>query len=897
MAQYTKEQITAAIQRAQADGNADAVDELTAVAADIDREAMVQSQQRRMDEMSTWDFVRETAKNATTQGLAFSSALGHQVIPESLGITPSGKGFFEVFEDNQATAQQFLQDMGIFEPNKYSSAELRRADPSGGFISSVIESTADPMGYLGTKLTKAAPLVAKTTENVISGLFSEFGSQVGEQIDPEYGGVVGGLAGGVVTPTITAPVRTVAAEKAGDLLSRFTAKGAKEFEEGIANKDAVNLLRNISSEIGENNIQGIIDNYNKVRPIIGDEGLPTFVALSQSENMAADFVRLVRSNPTARAKLEAETNRLLNKIEENADTLFGSRDISFTGQQVNPDVQKAVTAAERAEQAITQRLNTLGEGLPRVQGDELGLKVQGLITTKAEAVRAAMSKEYEALANEARKAGVYLPAQGTQALYDFVQQNNLRDIFGKTTQVDRDIMSILSPKVTKAEPSKIAIPPGARTAPTEAPKPTRAFSPMSFDKLDSLKRAINKQLRETKDPTAVAKLNQLKTVLNEQRKLLPDQWNQRLTDLDTQFYERVGVPFNNKAMQDIESREYAEKVAPILINNVTAAKTFIETIGEDSLPILKTTILSKLSDAAIKDGVINTNVLNNNIRRYQDVIALVPGLRNDLNDLSANNAEALRQFKAAQNQVARTNADMEAAKLLAADTDLGLTFSSLARGLDDPSKLKAWNDKISLLDTQSQALLTNRLRREVLAQATQAPSGTLAFIKDPNKSVAMSRLFGPDYVKQLEAVAQLNDMVVKMDPNKVRFNPDAEENNTLKKLTGVSDKQAFSVLRDRISGPLQKIAILFSKSNETRVQNARDRKMLELMLDPDVVGQMSRLVDDSGRLKFGAGETMARAFSIMGEHVVGLTVATGGRSAAREETKEQEAELRMQLGQ
>jgi len=893
MAQFTKEQIQEAIAKAQADGNKDAVDELTALAADVDREAMIESQRRRQEEMSTWDFVRETAKTASTQGLAFASALGRKALDATVAndpngaIAPSGKGFFEIFEENQATAQQLLQDLGVYEPNEYSRTELRQADPSGGYISSGIEAVADPMGYLGTRVLKAAPLAAQTSENLISGLFSEFGSQVGEQIDPEKGQFIGGLVGGVATPTVTAPVRTVVAEKASDVLSRFTKKGAKEFEEGMANRDAVNLLKNISDEIGEDNIQQIIDNYNKVRPIIGDEGLPTFVALSESNNMAADFVRLVRSNPTARAKLEAETNRLLNKIEENADSLFGSRNISFVGQTVNPEVKQAVSAAERNQAAINQRLSALSEGLPRVQGDNLGLQVQGLITAKAEAVRTAMSNEYTTLADEARKAGVYLPAQGTQAIYDFVNQNKIRDLFGRSSTLDQKIMGYLAPKTRTTEPSKIIIPTGAKTAPeAKGPTTTRTFSPMSFDNIISMKTELNKLLRETKDPAAVAKLTQLKRVLDDQRKLIPDEWDQQLKDLDTSFYERVGVPFNNKAMADIESREYAERVAPILLNNVTAAKTFIDTIGEPSLPVLKTTVLSKLHDAAVRDGVVNQNLLNNNIRRYKDVIDLVPGLRDDLSKLAENNGEALRQFTAAQDQVARTTKDLKAAELLAADTDLGITFSSLARGLDDPTKLRAWNDKVALLDNESRALLTNRLRREVIAQATQAPSGTLAFIKDPNKSVAMTRLFGPEYVKQLESVARLNDMVSKMDPNSVRFNPDADENNVLKKLTGVSDKQAFSVLRDRISGPLQKIAILFSKSNETRVQNARDRKMLELMLDPDVVGQMSRLVTEKGTFKFGAGETLARMFSIMGEHVVGLTVSTGGRTLGREEAKE-----------
>src|SRR5210317_925043 len=135
MAEYSREQIAAAIERARADGNVDAVDELTAKIADIDRNVMIQSQQTRLDEMSTTDWLRETAKNASTQGLAFSSAVGQKIldVAQVPGLSPSGKGFFEIFEENNATAQQILQDYGIFQPNEYSRAELREADPLAGY--------------------------------------------------------------------------------------------------------------------------------------------------------------------------------------------------------------------------------------------------------------------------------------------------------------------------------------------------------------------------------------------------------------------------------------------------------------------------------------------------------------------------------------------------------------------------------------------------------------------------------------------------------------------------------------------------------------------------------------------------------------------------------------------
>lgn len=902
----TAQQVDDAIARAKADNNEDAVAELQAIRADIDRDALIRSQKKRMDEMSTTDWLKETAKTASTQGLAFLSAGGQMLIDKTAparGQTPSGKGFFEVYEENQATAQQLLRDIGLYDKNKYSEAELRAGDPSGGLGTAAVGAMSDFTSYMGMPVSKqlvktGANILGRSAESGVGGMLSDVGGRTGEALDPnnEYGGsFIGSFLGGSLAPATTIPTRTAVQSVASNLYDRVV-KSADQFDAEIANKDAMSLLKNISGELGEGNIDKLISDFNKVRGIIGDEGLPTFVALGESEALRADFIRLVKRNPEARAKLDAEIQRLVTKIEDNADTLFGSRAVSvIKNAPIDPEVAKAASAAERAQAAIDARLFSLGEGLPRVEGDNLGLQVQGLVVAKSKAVRTAMTAEYDELADAGRKAGVLLPSSSTQALYDFVTENNLRDIFGRTSSVDKKIMSYLAPKTTTAEPSPIIIPRG-RTAPEPSqPKTTREFKPMTYDNVISLKNEVNRLLLEAKDPKTRMQLNQLKQVLREQRKNLPGEWDQRLSDLDKSYYERIGVPLNNKAMEDITSREYAEKVAPILLNNVTAAKTFMETIGPEAVPVLKATILSKLHDASVKGGKINEASFRNNLARYQDVIRLVPGLRGELDDLAMNNAQGLRDFKAAQDQVARTAADLESAKLLSADPNLGLVFSDVARNLDNPTKFVEWQKEVGRLDAKTQKLLNDRLRREVIAQATQSPKGTVGFLSDPNKIPVMSKLFNTSYVKDLEAVATLSDMVRRMDPNKIKFSPDADENNWLKKNFGVTDKQAFSVLRDRIASVVQKAAILFSKSNETRVQNAKDRKMLELMLDPDAVKQLANLVDERGNFKSGAMEGLARMQGALSERILGLSLNSQSRETSRQASQDEMEAYRQQF--
>lgn len=257
----TAQQVDDAIARAKADNNEDAVAELQAIRADIDRDVMLQSQKKRMDEMSTTDWLRETAKTASTQGLAFLSAGGQMLIDTTAparGQTPSGKGFFEVYEENQATAQQLLRDIGLYDENKYSEAELRAGDPSGGLGTAAVGAMSDFTSYLGMPVNKqlvktGANLLGRSVESGVGGALSDVGGRTGEALDPnnEYGGsFIGSLLGGAITPATTIPTRTAVQSIASNLYDRVV-KSADQFDAEIANKDALALLKNISGELGE----------------------------------------------------------------------------------------------------------------------------------------------------------------------------------------------------------------------------------------------------------------------------------------------------------------------------------------------------------------------------------------------------------------------------------------------------------------------------------------------------------------------------------------------------------------------------------------------------------------------------------------------------------------------
>lgn len=904
----TRDELLQAIKLADDAGDIAAVEEiagmLDAMAANevpaIDPNVMVDSAQRRQEQLTPGKFMKEAAKTGATESIAGLAALAQAGYDKVTGTSDFLPALGQHFVENQNAAQQFLIDAGIFDPAQFSPAEMRQADPTGGYLYTGAKALVDPLA-LASPLLKApgavakggsiagavAPVATRAIESSMAGIGGELGGQVGEQFAGPEGALVGALAGGSVMPSVTAPVRSAIGEGVAKGVSKGREiVGASKSEAKAASyssKAANNLLKDIAAEAGgPEDIDRIIKNYEAISGIVGKKDFPLIVAMADNITLRTKFNEIARGakGPALRAQMKAEMDKLSTAIQEKSDILFGSRDISFVNMEANIDLKKAADEAAKKAASIEQRIYTISDPLKQASKENVGDAVKKLIDAKSDAVRSSLRPEYQKVINEATEAGAKMPAEGTQAIYDFVVQNKMRDIFGRTTEVDNKVMSILAPKkVTETtKPSPLMIGQTAKT--TTVSK----FNDMSFENVDSLKRLINQLQRENASNSDVMrKLTQFEKVVDNQRELIPGDFNERLRQVDLAFYEQMGIPFDNKAIKQLGAKDYVEKVAPLLLNKPSSAKQFLETVGPDAVPVLKTTILSKLYDSAVNpDGSIKQSALENAIKNNAEFIDLIPGLGDELTDMVARNSDDLIAHKAAIDQVNRAQKDLDAAEILARDPQMEFTFNDVARSLDDPAKLAKFNSNVSKLDKASQNLLNERLQREVVAQALKRPD-SLEYLTDPNNTAVLTRIMGTKYVEDLKAFAQLSDMMKKVDLNNVTPFPGQNSLDPAMRKLGVPTAGITSVLRDRIMSGTQKVVVLAAKANVSRIKNAEDIALMEAFLDPDGLSKLAKISREaSTKTDIGVNGVVQRMMNVVKGRLPQYSVSATARELSRQ---------------
>lgn len=110
------------------------------------------------------------------------------------------------------------------------------------------------------------------------------------------------------------------------------------------------------------------------------------------------------------------------------------------------------------------------------------------------------------------------------------------------------------------------------------------------------------------------------------------------------------------------------------------------------------------------------------------------------------------------------------------------------------------------------------------------------FLED-NKNVT-SKLFGKDYIDNVKAISEATDILNKVDIDTRRFAIDYSRSDDLEQTVGISFPQLQSILRDRITNPGTKLAIIASKITSNSTATKRDDAMMQLMLRPEALAEL-----------------------------------------------------------
>jgi hypothetical protein len=804
-------------------------------------------------------------KAGVTASLSFFEAVAENPIWSKIYkdmTTVGGTGELDAPGSVKAMGTQFTQD---FEENEMKWAE-RTADFFGWDQYDInllpkdqIEATlatgaymmTDPL-VLASKAKSVGEFVLKIPYSMaqwagIGATSSVAATQAGnleEMATGEDSGVLSTIAGvssAILTGKYTQPVVNTLASKTKDLLSgkgfKNEASLIKSTIETQSQKFAHANIKNIlkeASKAGSKDVEIIMQDFAKISHYFDDVDIPFFLAMSDNPVIAGELNKLIRKNPSVRAQVEDEITKIVNAIEGKANRMFG---VPIVGKSLEEAIPTSVVRTElwyrldnlKTNMAKTQdKIDELGANyLPASTMAQRGKEIEALVKLKKEQARKIRELEYSAILKSARKNNIKMPAQGVEQIWRFVDSLQLQNKFGAGTVLESKIRTLLRPTVKTTKTKNAA----GKIVTTR----TETFKQMTFDDVNSLKKEINKQLRRNPSADTVNMLEDLKAVLDDARTTIPGTYSSALKLADENYYTHIGLPFGEQGIKEISSAKYAQQIAPVVVQNAESLNQFYNVVGrEKGVDIAKNAFLAEVYEKSVINGQLQPKLLQSLIKKKSEVIDLIPGLRDELNQ-SVNTQGYLSDRINTLNEVWKSQ-----------EKKIGDHFLLKAGGVEgyQPSEVvnrmvnnREYMSKIiadvDRLPKNVQGPIRNTIRREFVEQlqAIGAKQGKSSFdwLIDPENAYTIQKIMGKGFQNDMRAFARLSDKINKLSPEKVANMPTNPLYDVVQAKTGVDLPSIVSLIRRPIISPQQKAVILASRIWTGGRMSRADKQMQDIL--------------------------------------------------------------------
>jgi hypothetical protein len=619
--------------------------------------------------------------------------------------------------------------------------------------------------------------------------------------------------------------------------------------------------------------------------------IPPFAVLADNPIYRKNTEELIRSNPEfykqskeairgVNAALEKRTEQLFGKSGALAEAAIQERLPKDFGVKLN----NATKRIEAVDNQIAKLTSTLR---PDADFIRIGEQVEGLIRAKEQSVRDKLSPQYTRLIEDADRAGIALPKESVQNIYNFVGLARQEDLFASFPEINQKIQANFRPKDVPIETimgEDVSVRDVIRTG----RRTVKVFEPASLKDLDSLKRAVNLAIRRTKDDNTLRNLGNLKRALETEVVKLPAEFSVPYKSLDAQYYAELGMPMSAAGVRQLDAARFQTQAGTYLAR-AEQARDFLNLVGEAGVPVVKDAVLLNIANRVIDgNGNFNAKAFNKILETDRNLINSIPNFRQELTNLSTS-IRAMEQTKARMN--------VEYTKYAKEQTD-GFYKAFDARGLDgvvtdilnSPGKRAKYLSDISKFTPDTAQLVRQGIRAQLLERAINTTgTSTLDFIKD-NKN-AFESVFGSRYLENVQSIGELYDIINKVDLDGMKFALSYKDADALQEKTGISAVQLQSILRDRITNFGTKIAIIWSKISTSSIKDKRNSQMMELLLNPNALEQLKRTTD-AQKLNLTTPEGLSKFTKIINESVTkGIYFAT---QAAEEQAARQEEEPMVQ---
>lgn len=828
-----------------------------------------------------------TTPPTMTEYLLESAGRGLTTIPAVLGASSELYGIQGGEFPSELPPQGLTQEaMDRVRRGLGLKPEMRPATGFQRYAGAFTEAALDPLNLLGgVSLTRK--LGGMLTAGA-AGAGGEFGGEIGQQVGGLPGQVFGGILFSLMSGGATVKAGTTLFDKAKD---RIDIKDLDVAD--LANVEGISRAKDLVEQAvkADPSLRDRLNTIQKrVEFVTGEKGA---LALTGLDNITfrSKLEDLARGDAAFATDLSNLYSDIQLAVKKKAAELYPAPLVELPSGKakladIETDYNKRVGFIDNQLNKLTSEYSMTG-GVPP---EQLGTAIQNLVLAKETAVKNALKPEYDSVLTQASKQGALLPAQDTQDLL-----RTAEDLFqGDPWAKQAPLLKLVKEQSAKFKAMRRQVSPaepGTNLPTTVAPDMTIG---MDITSLDSLKRRVAQDIRETKDLNRQDKLRLLQSRVDEaldrvqtnSGDVLVDfrgekiPFGQAMANLDTDYYNKIGVPFRDAAaVERINATDYAEKIAPQIATSPTSMRQFLKVAGEDGIDLAEKAVMSKLYNKSLnKNGVIDPNKLEALLTKptinggFSDVIDQLPNLKDKLNQIGMK-SQYLASEKVAIDDAAREARIRVGQSFLSDYDNMGVEgIVSKMTGTTGKGYRNKLNLEINKLPSDEQINVKIALKNGLVTKMLDSddPFSYLQKNKDTFTSV-----FGKDHYDNLVALADVSRLSGKVNIDNLRLRDIAvaETSAIQRMMGGVAPERITGIAVNQISSVFNKAFRIMSLIGKANIDQATKDAHRKLFLDENgvdlIVNASTKLISKKGQevdlksiIKPGDASDLAKALGM-----------------------------------
>lgn len=631
---------------------------------------------------------------------------------------------------------------------------------------------------------------------------------------------------------------------------------------------------------------------NELREVAPNLNLPFGAIASDNPIVKAWLKEVSSSDVEFRAKFEQQADLLSAELLGAYEQLLGDQSpVSMTALRSMMEEGSAVQLQE-LQKSLDARMEPLAarerELHSRLFLDKDSVDIGNAVNTTVAAREALVRGQAQLLYNDATKTGT---ANGTRmtpeevsAMYQTAKQLGINDIFGTQPNIATMLKSKWKP--VKNEDGTFDLPDA------------------SLADLDSLKRAINKGIRDTKDPTVQAKLLALKDQFRSQLSSIstrdPD-FILRYQEADAFYFKNLGIPLSNEGMKSLDRSRFASTTANQLKNPEVAAD-LLNFIGpEEGIPIIQQSLRVRAQELGVVDYFGNVDkkklegFVNNASNRR---LIKMAGMEGEFADVQSGLA-SIRQAQAEQ-----TNTFNEQSTLLGKGFFNAIAGKEIDAVIGEfvsrPDRRKQYIREIERLSPEHKDLVMRSLQQEFMNTAVRS-QGTINDYIGKHREAAIE-LWGPEYVGNMAKLGKASDRLMEMETQISLALGRTPMSDFMSNATNLTTAEIVGTLRNQVMSTERKAIHMVSAAITRGGSKGFERESGNILLDPDIVkllanpGEgksfLARTGDTSLKVARDVGKVYAEALFSIGAMQTYRGMQGGEESFREEQYQEARPPLR-----